>query len=102
MMPVPGAALTTNSTRPKKKLKFVCIVGASNRLLNVSSAPDVPRVTLVASAKAHSAGISLMEVKSTVYELVASPLSFGQTTNVVSIDLSSGLVTYRSEGCNPS
>ncbi len=64
MMPVPGAAFTTYSTRPKKKLKLVRTVGASNRLLNVNSAPEDPRFTNVFFAAVHSDGRVLVEVKS--------------------------------------
>lgn len=64
MMPVPGAAFTTYSTRPKKKLKLVRTVGASNRLLNVNSAPEDPKFATVDFAAVHSDGRVLMEVKS--------------------------------------
>jgi hypothetical protein len=64
MMPVPGAAFTTYSTRPKKKLKLVRTVGASNRLLNVNSAPEDPRFTIVFFAAVHSDGRVLVEAKS--------------------------------------
>ncbi len=64
MMPVPGAAFTAYSTRPKKKLKLVCTVGASNLLLNVSSAPEGPRFTTVFCAAVHSDGRVLVVVKS--------------------------------------
>ena len=63
-IPVPAAALTTYSTRPKKKLKSVDIVGASYLFAKVNSAPSLPRSTFSSSATTHSDGSFEVEVKS--------------------------------------
>lgn len=82
-IPVPGAALTTISTRPKKNLKFVHIVGASYRLAKVNSAPWGPKVTFSESASVHSEGRDWIVVKSTEYVPVPRPLSFGQVPVII-------------------
>ena len=64
-IPVPGAALTTNSTRPKKILKFVHMVGASWRLAKVSSAPFWVKGIVAPDARVQSGGVDLALVKST-------------------------------------
>ena len=63
-IPVPGAALITYSTRPKKKSKLVRKVGESYLFSKLNAAPVEPKVTFSSVASVQSEGTSFIEVKS--------------------------------------
>ena len=80
-MPVPGAALRKNDTRPKRRYQLDWMVGWSPDLLTVNSAPaevyfTSPAVTFQASSSAPDV------VKSWVYVLDARPALSGHASRV--------------------